>query len=116
MRKLVFCFLVVLTANILSSDPINDKQRNLQTCLSGQFPTLCNRRWLTPEQLQAVLEAEKRENLKTCLTGKYPSLCNHTRLSKSELEAVRSAERRENLQTSLWPLPNLVQPQFTFIE
>jgi len=71
---------------------------NLQVCLSGQYPALCNHAALTPEQLREARAAEKRENLKVCMTGQYPALCNHSLLDDEEAAAVRKAEREENLK------------------
>ncbi len=77
------------------------RSKNLNLCLSGRYPRLCNHSWLTAAQTEAVKDAEHRENLKTCLNGRYHTLCDHSRLSASELTAVREAERRENLSTCL---------------
>src|SRR5438477_11837316 len=77
------------------------RERNLQTCLSGRYPALCDRTLLTPEQNRQATLAEKRENLKTCMTGKYPSLCDHGRLADDDKAAVMAAEHRENLRTCL---------------
>lgn len=74
---------------------------NLQTCLSGQYHSLCDYSALTPEQREWAIEARRRENLHTCLSGQYPSLCNRSLLSQSELKEVVEAERQVNLQTCL---------------
>jgi hypothetical protein len=74
------------------------RERNLQTCLSGKYPALCNYSLLTPEQLKQAKAAELRENLRVCLTGKYPVLCNHSKLTPEQAGAVRAAERAENLR------------------
>jgi hypothetical protein len=72
---------------------------NLRTCLTGQYPALCNHSLLVPHELRWVQGAERRENLRTCLTGRYPALCRHSMLTQDELRQVREAERRENLET-----------------
>lgn len=72
------------------------RAQNLATCLTGTYPTLCKRQWLTTEDLRKVEAAERQENLKICLTGKYPSLCRRDKLSQKELEQTVAAERNEN--------------------
>lgn len=74
---------------------------NLSTCLTGKYPSLCDKSKLTEGQKQQAIVAERSENLKTCLSGKYSILCKKNLLSTSELEAVNTAERRENLATCL---------------
>jgi len=74
------------------------KQRNLEICLSGKYPTLCDHSGLSADQLREARAAERRENLRICMTGKYPALCEHSRLSSDEAQAVREAERVENLK------------------
>ena len=74
---------------------------NVATCLSGKYPTLCNKKYLNSNQLIQTEKAEKRENLKTCLSGKYPSLCNHNLLTQQELKRVKRAEGNDNLKTCL---------------
>ncbi len=77
------------------------KADNLSTCLSGKYPSLCNKSLLSePQRVQANV-AEKRENLSTCMTGKYPSLCRRELLTAEESQLVQQAERRENLATCL---------------
>ncbi len=76
-------------------------QNNLQTCLSGKYPALCDHNALTAEQVGQVKAAENRENLITCVTGQYPALCDHNRLSREELSQVRAAEKSANLRTCL---------------
>ncbi|GEJ56672.1 hypothetical protein [Anaeromyxobacter diazotrophicus] len=74
---------------------------NLETCLTGRYPTLCKHKLLTKDQLTAVREAERRANVDACMAGRYPTLCKHDLLTKEELAAVRDAERRVNLETCL---------------
>jgi hypothetical protein len=85
---LVICFV----ANAALAD-------NLSTCLTGKYPSLCDKSKLTDGQRQQSIVAERSENLKTCMSGKYPILCKKNLLSTNELEAVNTAERRENLAT-----------------
>jgi hypothetical protein len=73
-------------------------QRNLEICLSGKYPALCEHRALTPDQLRQAGAAEKRENLRVCVTGKYPALCDHSTLAVAEAIEVAEAERVENLR------------------
>lgn len=72
--------------------------RNLETCLSGKYPALCDYSRLTPDHLRQVRAAELRENLRVCLAGKYPALCNHSKLTSEQASQVRDAERAENLR------------------
>lgn len=74
---------------------------NLSSCLSGRYPSLCNKSLLSDSQRQQANLAERSENLKTCLTGKYPSLCKRNLLSPQELIRIQEAERLENLKTCL---------------
>ncbi len=78
-----------------------EKQQNLSTCLSGRYPILCKRHWLTSEQLKSADAAERQQNLITCLAGKYPTLCKREGLTQEELRQVIAAERRANLQTCM---------------
>lgn len=78
-----------------------ERSQNLTTCLSGRYPTLCKKYWLSSEESKRVESAERRENLKTCLTGRYPTLCNRNKLSPDEAQQVVAAEKRENLRTCL---------------
>lgn len=77
------------------------RAQNLATCLSGKYPSLCTRQWLTPEELRKVESAERQENLRVCLTGRYPSLCRREKLSPQELEQTVEAERNENRRICL---------------
>jgi hypothetical protein len=63
-------------------------QQNLDICLAGHYPALCDYSQLTPEQLRQAHAVERRENLKVCMTGKYPALCDHSKLSAEESEAA----------------------------
>ena len=77
------------------------KAQNLTTCLSGTFPALCHKGWLTSSERQRAAAAERRENLTTCLSGQFPALCNKSLLSPAEVPQVVAAEKRENLRTCL---------------
>ncbi len=79
----------------------NSVQQNIQTCLSGQYPSLCDHSSLSAEQLKQAQSAEIRENLKTCMSGRYPALCDHSKLTSEQLNSVRESERRENLSVCL---------------
>lgn len=93
--------LVVLVTIPVAGEAQESRERNLQICLTGKYPTLCRYDLLsTSEQLQAR-EAERRENLQLCLTGKYPSLCNHSHLTPDQAAAVRAAERAENFNVCI---------------
>jgi hypothetical protein len=70
---------------------------NLQTCLSGKYPALCDHNTLSSEQAKQVRAAENRENLQLCMIGKYPALCDHSRLTSDQAVSVKQAERLENL-------------------
>jgi len=77
------------------------RAQNLATCLTGKYPSLCKRQWLTSEELRKVETAERQENLRICLTGKYPSLCRREKLSPQELAQTAEAERNENRRICL---------------
>ena len=96
-------FAFVAIVGIQDTFAQTDLQRaeNLATCLSGRYPRLCKRQWLTPEELTKVEAAERRENLKVCLTGRYPALCNRAVLTSEEFQQVIAAEKRENLKICL---------------
>jgi len=67
---------------------------NLQTCLSGKYPALCDHSTLSSEQAKEARAAENRENLQLCLIGKYPVLCNHVLLTSEQAKAVSAAEAK----------------------
>ncbi|CAM2139615.1 YARHG domain-containing protein [Pararobbsia alpina] len=69
---------------------------NLQTCLSGRVPALCQHDLLTPDQAAAVQQAELAQNYNVCLTGRYPALCRHDLLTGPQIESVSEAEHRAN--------------------
>ena len=100
----ILTFAATLAA--LASQPVAaqsdfEKSQNLTTCLSGRYPALCKKLWLTADESRKVESAEHRENLKTCLTGRYPALCNRSKLNTDEARQVLAAEKRENLKTCL---------------
>lgn len=78
-----------------------ERNENLTTCLSGQFPNLCKRSMLTAEQKIAATAAERRENLSICLTGYYPSLCKHSWLSNTQKAQAKMAEWERNREICL---------------
>ena len=92
--KFILITLITLLTNSVAMD-------NLETCLSGKFPSLCNYNLLTVEQQKMAHEAERQENLNTCLSGKFASLCKYSLLSSKELKKAKEAERIENLNTCL---------------
>jgi hypothetical protein len=92
---------LLLSLGLVVEEPSYAQQgrdRNLETCMSGKYPALCNYSRLTPDQLRQVRSAELRENLRVCLTGKYPALCTHSKLTSEQATQVREAERAENLR------------------
>lgn len=95
-RTLLLFALSFVTAGALCAQ--QSGRQNVETCLSGKYPALCDYSSLTPEQLREVRAAELRENLRVCLTGKYPALCNHSTLTSDQMTEVREAERAENLR------------------
>lgn len=98
----IFAVVFALVAPLLTAAQTDfDKAQNLATCLSGRYPSLCKKHWLSSVELKKTEEAERRENLKTCLTGRYPTLCNRSKLTSEELQQVMAAEKRENLKTCL---------------
>ena len=66
---------------------------NLETCLSGKFPLLCDHNRLTSQEKIEVKKVESAENLKICLSGKSPLLCDHNRLTSQERSEVKKAEQ-----------------------
>ncbi|HZQ68113.1 MAG TPA: hypothetical protein VFA68_06310 [Terriglobales bacterium] len=101
MRLRVVVFLVAGFCTASWGQTDTQRSQNLVTCLSGRYPMLCNKNWLSVGDRQKVDAAERRENLNTCLSGKYPILCNKALLSPEDRTAVTEAERRENLATCL---------------
>ena len=105
MRQTIILILITTLA-VVAPPPVVaqsdfERAQNLTTCLSGRYPALCKKHWLTADESKKVESAEHRENLKTCLTGRYPSLCNRSKLSADEARQVLTAEKRENLKTCL---------------
>ncbi len=98
--------ILVATLAATSSLPVAaqsdfERAQNVTTCLSGRYPSLCKKHWLSADESKKVEIAERRENLKTCLAGRYPALCNRSKLSTDEAQQVLAAEKRENLETCL---------------
>lgn len=98
LRLLALSLAVAVTPAAEPSRAQDPGDRNLQTCLTGKYPALCDHTRLTPDQLRAVTAAELRENLRVCSTGKYPALCDHSKLTPEQAAQVRAAERAENLR------------------
>ncbi|MDP3483273.1 MAG: hypothetical protein Q8S05_08210 [Sulfuricella sp.] len=105
MRQTIILILVTTLAAVASPPLVAqsdfERAQNLTTCLSGRYPALCKKHWLSADESKKVESAERRENLKTCLMGRYPALCNRTKLSTDEAQQVLAAEKRENLKTCL---------------
>jgi hypothetical protein len=80
---------------------LNAQDRNVQTCLDGRYPSLCDKSRLTAAQLAQAETAERRQNLKTCLDGRYPRLCRRELLTTVELKQVQEAERLANFATCI---------------
>jgi hypothetical protein len=74
---------------------------NLSTCLNGQYPALCNKALLTPQQRAQAEAAERSANLQICLEGSYRALCRHELLTPSEARRVQVAEHDANLRLCL---------------
>ena len=98
MIKITQFIITVICLSLLHQAAASD---NLQTCLSGKYPSLCNYSQLSSPQAKQAREAERRENLKTYLTGKYPSLCKHELLRSDELNRVSAAELAKNRKICL---------------
>ncbi|QBY56177.1 hypothetical protein [Cupriavidus oxalaticus] len=75
--------------------------RNLQICLTGKYPSLCNHDLLTSEQRIDVHQAELAANFHRCQQGKFPSLCRHDLLTPEQSKNVADAEHRANLQVCM---------------
>lgn len=101
----LFCLgaiaMISFSAGSLSAQAGSTPEQNLQTCLSGQYPILCDHSKLTPEEVRQVHIAEHRANLEVCLDGRYVAICRHGDLSSGEARQVRAAEQRANLQVCL---------------
>ncbi|MCS6291700.1 MAG: hypothetical protein H8J66_01410 [Nitrospira sp.] len=78
-----------------------DRATNLQECLDGRYPALCNHSLLSESESEKVEIAERNANLKHCLTGQYPALCNHSLLTSTQVPQVEQAERKANLENCL---------------
>ena len=91
MRTIIF-FAVLVCFSMPSYSSAN----NLETCLSGKFPTLCKRNLLTADQLVQVKNAEQAENLKICMKGNFPTLCKRNLLTEDQLMQVKNAEHYIN--------------------
>jgi hypothetical protein len=93
---------IIIFVLVVAAVPVTNAQqpsnRNLQTCLSGKYPALCDNSRLTPEQRREADAAALRENLRVCLTGKYIALCDQAKLTPEQAAQVREAERAENLR------------------
>ena len=76
-------------------------RENFKTCISGEYPSLCNHSLLTRDEALQVAAAEKRANFRTCISGEYPSLCNRTLLTSEEAVQVEAAERKANFRTCI---------------
>jgi hypothetical protein len=106
-KSLIRCATVSVVVLAMFSSPqivaqsAYERSQNLTTCLSGRYPVLCKKQWLSPDEVRQAAAAEKQENLKVCLTGRYKSLCKKNLLSDSELKQVLAAEKTENLRTCL---------------
>ena len=77
------------------AEPSRDRY-NFNTCISGEYPSLCKHSLLTREEAVQVEAAEKRANFRMCISGQYPSLCKHSWLTREEAAQVSSAEKRAN--------------------
>lgn len=102
---LLISILILALRPALAEGPADEleaiRQKNLQTCLTGQFPMLCNRKLLHPEELKQVEAAERRRNLEICLTGQFPMLCDKSLLSQDQLSQTVNAEKLRNREVCL---------------
>ncbi len=81
-------------SNNLQDTNTSGNRENFNTCITGEYPALCNHNLLSTSEASLVANAERRANYRTCITGEYPALCNHNLLSASEASLVANAERR----------------------
>jgi len=81
--------------------PPHSSADNLSTCLSGNYPSLCKKHLLTPEQARRADAAERAANWETCRSGNYPSLCKKHLLTPEQARQADAAERADNLETCL---------------
>ena len=77
--------------------PPHSSADNLSTCLSGNYPSLCKKHLLTPEQARQADAAERADNLETCLSGNYPSLCKKHLLTPEQARQADAAERGDDI-------------------
>jgi hypothetical protein len=82
---------------------------NLNTCLSGEYPSLCNHGLLRATEKTQVDAAEHSANLNTCLSGEYPSLCNHELLGAAGASTVAQPAHGDTLKAAsvAAPVPSL---------
>ena len=92
---------VVLLCLSFNSAGLGSAKKNLEICLSGKYPALCDRSKLSAEQLRQAKDAERRQNVRVCMQGKYVALCDHSKLTPEEAAAVRQAERKENFRVCI---------------
>jgi hypothetical protein len=71
---LLLVVVLLLAKSLLIAQATNS--RNLELCLSGKYPGLCDHTALTPEQRIKVIAAKIAEYLNLCMVGKYPALCD----------------------------------------
>ena len=88
---------ICLTIAVLIGSAGASWANNLRTCLSGNYPLLCKRHLLTPDQSRQADAAERRANWRTCSSGKYPSLCKRHLLTPDQSRQADAAERGESL-------------------
>ncbi len=98
-KKSTFIKAIVTICVLMSNASHCNADQNVDICLSGKFPALCDKSKLSEKQRNVAVDAEKKQNLATCLSGKFPSLCRRNLLSTEELTSVSVAEIRENYVT-----------------
>jgi hypothetical protein len=96
LSTLLFLFTVL---GLWSNPAWAQYDQNLTTCMSGTAPSLCQHNLLTPQQAEAVRQAELRQNYTMCSSGRLPGVCRHDLLTPEQAETVRQAELAANYST-----------------
>ena len=92
--------IVGLTLSLLfGNGVVVASDKNLKTCLTGRYPSLCKLHLLTAQQKIQVDHAVRADNLKTCLTGRYSSLCkDHLLTAQQRIQVGNAAQAASKLK------------------
>ena len=90
-----YLYVIFVVSFVLTTS--SSQAGNYETCISGDYPTLCKHHLLTPDQAEKVEIAESSANFRTCISGDYPTLCKHHLLTLEQAAQVKAAELGGNL-------------------